>query len=273
MFFIENMVVEFYIIEALLVLVLKRYTPFRHSHEKFINDLLEFREKFNDKLAAIIFDYTVKACAGELRYCEERSMRYLSYYEYDEKSSRRKIYREIIGYTPSSILQASLELFNPEKNEWDYCFGGKPWYLIAKAATLYKKVPNVIFIDHCVDLTHNGGVYFNKSNDIFHLEISNSEYINILNKKSRMKPIDFIYRHVNRFSKDTIIAQLLGRATVLNFIPNISNCFSDSKTIDEERMLNCVLPNWGKENLEFIVAAHKRRLWDKERIRYERRGE
>ena len=53
--------------------------------------------------------------------------------------------------------------------DWDDCFGGEKWYGIARAGLLKGTVGDKVFIDHCVDLSHNNGIYFDKSAGIFRL--------------------------------------------------------------------------------------------------------
>ena len=47
---------------------------------------------------------------------------------------------------------------------------------------MYHKVPTEVFIDHCVDLSHNSSCYFDKGAEIFNLR-NQSIYLDFLTKK------------------------------------------------------------------------------------------
>jgi len=147
---------EFYALIALEAVA--KITPFKHSHKKWIEDFNNYKEYFMSNLAQILYDYTVFSVLTELRHCNN------SNYEnpdFDNKTRYSVLLLSKI-YTAESILKTGVKMFDEDFNPWKEGYGGYPWLLIAKAGLMYKKVPDIVFIDHCVDLCHNNGSYFNK---------------------------------------------------------------------------------------------------------------
>lgn len=66
-----------------------------------------------------------------------------------------------VNRDPKQFLPVIKQLFE-EEDCWHDSFGGKPWANITKAAMLYFTMPPGAFFDHCVDLSHHGGLAFDK---------------------------------------------------------------------------------------------------------------
>ena len=179
---IMNLVEEFYQIQAVEVFMAMNgtFVPFKHSHEKWMADFTQFKQEFYARLGRAIYDYTVLLCAGELRYAHSQADYGFEWYA--SHRDRSEIWYLCTRYSDREIIRAALIGFNPEKVHWASSFGGEKWYNIAKAGNMYHKVPTEVFIDHCVDLSHNSSCYFDKGAEIFNLR-SQSTYLEYLTKK------------------------------------------------------------------------------------------
>lgn len=191
---------DFYILEGMKIFVSQHMTSFRPSHEKLLDDIIEYQNKFCSSFANAIYDYIIKIVAGELRhgyeYCEEY------FTEFDRKfggsTERDEVYQNINkDFTPHSILEGGTYLFS---KSWEENYGGEKWLMIAKAGKMYKKIPDLAFIDHCVDLSHNNSVFFDKGAEIFFIG-NKKMYNRMLNYKFNARNI--IQLFVNLFNIET----------------------------------------------------------------------
>lgn len=140
----------------------KQIDPFKRSHERWLYDFEAYKSAFEEKFAFMLHDYIVLACFGEARhagnpnYCKA----YIEEVPYCKK--RDDAYEYALSYNPVSILKTCYELFSAEW--YDEAFGGKSWAKITRAGLMFynNAIPKSTFIDHCVDLSHNGGMAFNK---------------------------------------------------------------------------------------------------------------
>lgn len=199
---IEDVVYTFYALEALKCLMLPSlkeksgFTPHRHSHERWRERLESFAKEFNSRLARLLYDYTALVVAGEIRHTiQEASHRLIDdeffaretewdvdHQTYDGGRDRIGCYQSINRYySADSILKAGRAIFGPLV-DWSQRYGGEKWLAIAEAGLLYGKIPDTAFIDHCVDLSHNGSIYFDKKAGLLWLE-SNARYIEFLDYK------------------------------------------------------------------------------------------
>lgn len=179
---IMNLVEEFYQIQAIEAFMAMNgtFVPFKHSHEKWMTDFTQFKQEFYARLGRAIYDYTVLLCAGELRYAPGQAD--YAFHWYTDSRDRSEIWGKCTQFSDKEIVRAALIGFDPEKVHWSSSFGGEKWHNIAKAADMYHKVPMEVFIDHCVDLSHNSSCYFDKGAGIFNLR-GQSEYLEFLTKK------------------------------------------------------------------------------------------
>lgn len=175
---------EFYAIIA--VDAMKKTTPFKHSHEKWELEFDEYKWYFVDNLAKVIYEYTCCAVLTELRHCD-KSNYYVT--QIPNNIGRGKALDLIKKFTPTSILELGVKMFDGTWNYWNSSYGGSTWQMIAKAGLMYGKVPNMVFIDHCVDLCHNNGSYFDKICYITGMNILSSDFLSFLNnKKHELNP-------------------------------------------------------------------------------------
>lgn len=213
---INHVVGIFYSLELLYSLTLKNYTPFMPSHEKLLDDIKKYRNIWIKKLAQIIYDYIVVVVGAELRHsygCSE-------YYHpkffgggWLKNMSRNECF-ENRTFAPDSILRLGENLFDKNKNSWRSGFGGEKWCNIAKAGLMHGETPDVIFIDHAVDLSHNNSVFFDKGGGIVYCYIE--EYKEMLDRKFHMVDFFNLLAFINRYEKlDSNLMELVKRYNVL----------------------------------------------------------
>lgn len=211
---IQILVQEFYAIEAVDALIHSAGSslePMRHSHERWLSDLYSFRDQYISQMAAAIYDYTVLVVAAEMRHCNARASQYIEGY-YDAYSSRNRVYRDCTVYRAQDILLAGVRMFDEFFVDWRGGYGGAKWKDIAKAGLMKGSVSDRIFIDHCVDLSHNNSVYFDKGAGIFMLT-DPCKYRQFLELKHVCIPYALIHeKHGAQFDK------LLWRANNLHII-------------------------------------------------------
>ncbi len=187
---IDLLVREFYAIEAMAAMILgeqySSFCPMRHSHSRWYSDFTDFQESYIAKFASAIYDYTALVVAAELRHGKWKASHHIEGY-YTESTDRNEVYRDCTYYKAHDLLSAGLRMFDAGRVDWDDGFGGEKWYGIARAGLLKGTVSDKVFIDHCVDLSHNNSIYFDKSAGIFRLREQKS-YIEFLDFKRVCEP-------------------------------------------------------------------------------------
>jgi len=179
----EFAVAEFYALQT--IELLSKADRFKRSHEKWLRDFHEYKRLFETKFANALFDYTALVVYGELRHSRRRCG--LHHPSISQGGPRSGSYAEAEKYSPAFIAEAGLLLFY--EYEWDTAYGGERWGAIAKA--LHRRVNklnhfdnDIVFIDHCVDLSHNSSHYLDKSESDIFCNSCKSTYTDILNKKA-----------------------------------------------------------------------------------------
>lgn len=213
---INHAVGIFYSLELLYGLILKNYTPFLPSNEKLFADIKKYRDIWIKKLAQIIYDYIVVIVGAELRHSYECS----EYYHPDffgggwlKNMSRNECFEDRT-FDPDFILRLGENLFDEKKNGWRLGFGGEKWYNIAKAGLMHGKTPDVIFVDHTVDLSHNNSVFFDKGGGIVYCNIG--EYKRMLDRKFHMVDFFDLLSFIRWHEKlDSNLMELVKRYNVL----------------------------------------------------------
>ena len=206
---------NFYALEAISALLLaecgNNFAPMRHSHDKWYQDFNDFRNEYISRFSSALFDYTALVVAGELRHGWDKASHHIRGY-CSCGISRDDVYHNAKMYNPQDILLAGIRMFDPCKVGWRALYGGIKWYQIAKAGLMKNKVDDCVFIDHCVDLSHNNSIYFDKGAGIFYLR-HKLEYKDFLDFKHVCAPWEFLTRkHVFPFNR------LLLRANNLNIL-------------------------------------------------------
>lgn len=154
--------VDFYYLEALRagILMAKSAKPefqFRRAVEKLEKDVNEAFDTLSKTMALRIYVYLWGASLGEAMYASEQC----------EEAIEEL---EAFGYTRTFRYFPTEHNVNTVKHifrqdGWDGSYGGRAWLEIVEGMELYGKITDAAFIDHCVDLEHNGGCVFNKTGE------------------------------------------------------------------------------------------------------------
>lgn len=156
---------DFYFLEALSAAITTESARqpdarFRHSVTRLEYDVREATENIVPNIATRTFMYLYAACLGEARHARNSNAadRFIPQII---KSHRGECFERAANYRPTkSNLDTLVNVF---KQDWGSGFGGKAWLGIAEALRYYFKVTPAAFIDHVIDLEHNNGTAFNKS--------------------------------------------------------------------------------------------------------------
>lgn len=260
---------EFYVLEALGILSGK-LEPFKRSSEKFKYDLFSYKSEFEEIVSVMMLDYITFASAGESRHGYRKAGIYLD--EVPQGGSRDYVAECIKKFTPKSISKATYALF--EEDDWEDGYGGHKWATIADAINYYYTLPKTAFIDHCFDLSHNGGCAFNKYD--YHIFcIGNSDFVDFMNDKTSSEtPEDLIgavithefHRCLSSRTKNLLLrAENLG---ILDFESTAGITLSEidfSRHTEDrheqiERIFNEYIPvEWGNEELDDDFSVNRRR--------------
>ncbi len=173
---------SFYVLEDLLV----RFKPSEGapSRIKLKHDLCEVRGSYSRVLASLLFDVLVRMCFGEARHACDRCGVVIPELSY--VMDRKSAYRLAEQFDPKTSLPKLRDLF---LECWTEPYGGSAWAIIAEAAMKYWSLPSGIFIDHCVDLSHHGGLAFDKLETGFHVW-HKRKYLDILDQKKNGSILD-----------------------------------------------------------------------------------
>lgn len=246
--------VDFYVTEALWLEVKPRLQPFRHSHEKFRADLFAYQRAYTQKFARALYDYLVLICFGEMRHADRLCRKKIENFKYYGES-RDCALQGARKYSPDSIIATAREIFSARWTCSSY--GGGSWLRIAEAAGMYGTIPDAAFVDHCVDLSHNGGLCFDKLEaNIFELRAHSDTYRRLLDAKAALAPNDFIYRCslINYVSKT--LYRLIFRAVELRLLLDRGVIVHMPKVMpysDADRLLEYVPVEWGRKRLGRVV--------------------
>lgn len=175
--------------------------------EEDIQDLTYAFNKYSEKLAGALFDYIALACFGEARHAPYQANRHIPQicFKFDQNNEqqcikvREQSYHHALKFDPYIFLPTLKILFYD--SNWREAYGGNKWGNIADAGTMYNKVSPQVFIDHAVDLSHNGGSMFTK-NVLFRIYESGA-YRYMLNQKKEKVSIlvkEFLRYHPIAFS-------------------------------------------------------------------------
>jgi len=211
---IFDAIVDFYGLQCLQAVAVPNVDAFSPSQNRWLRDFESYQATYQHKLARAIYDYLALICFGEARHAKNRASHYVD--GLPTCSERSTQYDRAAQYNPQQFLPVLEELFNIAT--WESGYGGTSWARIARAAQMYGTVPDAVFIDHCVDLSHNNSLCFNKEEaDIFTLRWA-AGYKTMLDRKARWAPTSFIDEYVNNFSY--AMYSLLVRAQRLGLINN-----------------------------------------------------
>lgn len=173
---------SFYVLEDLLI----RFDPLESSPSRvrLKNDVCEARKNYSRVLARLLFDVIVKMCFGEARHAYDRCGIVIP--EITQAMDRKAIYEFAEQYDPKTSLPKLRDLF---LECWLQPYGGSAWAIIAETAMKYWTLPHEIFIDYCVDLSHHGGLAFDKPESGVHVW-HKRKYLDILDCKRNGSILD-----------------------------------------------------------------------------------
>lgn len=124
------------------------------------NQVAEDKTRYDRKLALLLHDYIVGICLAEARHADYRAEQHIpGLRESGGGEGRLGVALQAHLYEPKALLVSLIELFSLK---WTTAYGGAAWQKIAEAGLMYYTQPHSVFIDHAADLSHNGGLAFDK---------------------------------------------------------------------------------------------------------------
>lgn len=112
-------------------------------------------------LARALRDTLFVMCLGEARHAYSRVWETDLWGEIPDTHEREAAFRIAPAYSPERTLPQLEDYFNLD---WlSSSIGGRKWAEIAHGASLYGKLSDQLFLDHCCDLEHNGGDLLSKT--------------------------------------------------------------------------------------------------------------
>lgn len=239
---------EFYILEALFAL--KKVNPYKFGHEKWDYDFEHYRENYNSMLATAIYDYTVLVVSGEMRHGSKMSEFY--HPNFGSMLGRSGAYATALQYNPVELLEIAHYMFDTHR--WHAGYGGKSWAKIAEAGLNRNRWTDTIFIDHCVDLSHNNSIYFDKCESQIFFMSHKDTYRQFLTWKSRVNPQELIkYGGASNYSMT-----LIQRGANLGILPRdavpFREVFEDTN-IARKWVLEYVPVKWQNKRIPMILRT------------------
>ena len=124
--------------------------------EALVTKFKEFRKGYQARLARNLFDYLAIASMGEARHWNGNKGFTLI------PQIRHVAWAMALKCDPRTFLPILSNIFH--KGQWGGSYGGPKWGAISDGAASYFKYSDkpLMFSDHVVDLSHNGGPAFNK---------------------------------------------------------------------------------------------------------------
>lgn len=252
---IVNAIVEFYLIEEILSkFPSETFLMERKKISNLFIDLIFMRKELSEKLARALFDYLCLASLGEARHSNARGK---GYYlgKFEDGNSREMVYEQAYKFAPSKFLPKLLLIFNT--GNWSHSYGGLKWAKIVKAAMLYEKVSNQIFVDHIIDLAHNGGTAFDK-NCVFVL--TNRDVLTrVLDTKFTCSGItNAIKNNLNYVKITPQLKEIALRLGTKIFSVSEITCLASVETIE----LGFPVPtNWGNADIVIKSPVNNEIIW------------
>lgn len=221
-------VASFYVLQDLITLPKPEFHPILNRYRPtFEEDLKSFTNFFSEKLAKTLFDYLALVSFGEARHAKNSCSAYI--YGFPSNYERDQQYSLATKYDPFQFLPIISNLFSNYK--WlAGSFGGHSWGRIAHLASTYKEKTPVEFIDHVVDVSHNGGLAFDKS---ILIKMPNvAFYERLLNDKFEYSLIkdNCTYNNYARYTIDYFVWDFYNKSRRLKYHDSHSFLFNISET-------------------------------------------
>ncbi|MCK5017910.1 MAG: hypothetical protein KAS32_12685, partial [Candidatus Peribacteraceae bacterium] len=249
---IELWASTFYLLEELSLLLSEE--QFMHSKIRLKSDIEKAKKEYSDKFASLLFDTLFKMALGEARHAKSKG--HGVWIKGIEGGDRGDVFHLSELYNPEQCLESLEILFGA--GSWKGCsYGGKPWYRIVRALGRYGDVPNVIFVDSCICLSHNGGLAFNKEEaELKMIGLNGSDYKSILDGKQKFLPSTLVKKGTIR-SVFTSVFNLIERTKNSNFIS--SDDFKNFKNLHKHDDV-CYTPiKYKKQRKMQLLGGYKLR--------------
>ena len=247
---ILNAVKSFYQIQA--VDMIKHPVEADRRHRYWSDEFKYYKDIFIDQFEQAIYDYTVLAVGGEARHAKFKASIYNPNFPCHGKN-RSTAMNKMVQYNPDDIVTNALYLF--KNGSWGNAYGGRLWGFIADAVAKRNEWgTKTIFIDHCIDLSHNGGCYFDKSDyGIFWVE-SSSEYKNFLDFKLICSPIQLL---TDFYIVGKELFKLIQSGVRLHILPDKRYVLYISRPLSIKNLMEYRKIDWGMMPIEFKIAKRK----------------
>lgn len=136
---------------------------FSKAVEKLQSKLDDMKAEIVPNIAVRTFVYLYAACIGEARHAADSEAEWFFIPEIT-KRSRSDLYSRTFMYRPTvENIQTIISIFC---QKWHSGFGGIAWKNIAEALLEYYALDNASWIDHVIDLEHNNGTAFSKTDAV-----------------------------------------------------------------------------------------------------------
>lgn len=157
---------DFYFMNAIMTQMgmAKSQNPelqFKRSFEKLESDVQEYYAEFCELYAENIMNYLWAACMGEARHASDMCYEGIILKGLDG-TDRSYVYNQAHKYAINrENMDTMIAIYT---QSWRDGYGGESWLSIVEAMDMFLtgQFDAVSFIDHCIDLQHNGGSAFNK---------------------------------------------------------------------------------------------------------------
>ena len=152
-------IVDFYFLDAMAAQAMSSGDLSSKAEEKWAEDVIEARDDIAAQFALAFRNYLFVAGVGEARHAEGRCDMWLE--EVPAAYSRAQACKKSLQFDPEKGLPTLIKVF---KQHWaGGAYGGPKWADCMLAAEQYHVWPDVVLVDHAVDLEHNGGSVFDKT--------------------------------------------------------------------------------------------------------------
>jgi hypothetical protein len=164
---------DFYFLEAMSagIASAKSSHPefsFRRSVERLETDIEVAMSEISHNIALRLYAYLWMTLLGEARHADSMCKDYIKQLR---NADRNTVYCKSLDFFPNDHNTEIITHIYTQK--WSSgSFGGQAWLDIAEGMKMYGKVSHATFIDHAVDLEHNGGTVFSKGGSYVNLDTS-----------------------------------------------------------------------------------------------------
>lgn len=247
---ILNVVKAFYQIQA--VDMIKHPVEADRRHRYWSDEFKYYKDIFIDQFEQAIYDYTVLAVGGEARHAKFKASVYNPNFPCNGKS-RTVAMNKMVQYNPDDIVTNALYLF--KNASWGNAYGGRLWEFIADSVAKRNEWgTKTIFIDHCIDLSHNGGCYFDKSDYGIFWVSSGQDYKQFLDFKLVCSPTQLL---TDYYIIGKELFKLINSGIRLHILPAIRCTYDNANTIGINRLMQYRRIDWGMKPVEFKIAKRK----------------